>query len=471
VQLTPVLSQVPPLLGSKGQLCTRVHVPSKNELKEVGLANLVLSNGWERVHITVGVQTEHESVCTYEVRLYEYEELEVNDQCPEEADFEADCQGVCRIGCRLTTSPDGVRGAYQECQLQVPAAQTLVAVVAWSSESACSLRATDSLVVSLRPYTAVYECPDHGEFVDFRDSCANCHESEAARTACPSGQRLDGCPALDSTSAACVECTEGADLVNASVAEWVDSNVSICAWKCAEEYYESQLLGRRQCNACSNASEVICSAGEQQQSCKQFSDAGCVQCAEVNKGSYSANEMFVDGCSSQCKPGHYNDTSRHQEGRCLRCWDRNELLLHASFKRAQFVYFENCTDTDNALWHPCTEEEGSILVGSDPGFTGQCERDCKLGWHRDDDDPTCVQCTHPKEVEDGNQTSQNLNSSAFTWQPGSCNFTCIPPYIDTLRNTTQQQDELAQTCVRCDICLDGQYPSGPYCQCNECLRK
>ena len=86
VQLTPVLSQVPPLLGSRGQLCTPVHVPSKEELEQVGLAHLVrgLSDDWDRVHITVGVQTEHERVCTYEVRLYEYDEdeLEVSGQCP-----------------------------------------------------------------------------------------------------------------------------------------------------------------------------------------------------------------------------------------------------------------------------------------------------------------------------------------------------------------------------------------------------
>jgi hypothetical protein len=474
VQLTPVLSQVPPLLGSRGQLCTPVHVPSKEELEQVGLAHLVrgLSDDWDRVHITVGVQTEHERVCTYEVRLYEYDEdeLEVSGQCPGEADFEPSCQGLCRIGCRLTTSPDSVRGAYQECQLQVPTlSQTQVGVVVWPSESACLLGANDSLVVSLRPYTAVYECPDKGEFVDFRDSCSNCHESEAARTACQLGQRLQGCPVLDSASkedVKCIDCIEGADLVQAGVAEWVRSNVSICAWKCKEQNYESQVLGRRQCKACTDAAEVVCSAGELKQRCGQFSDTECVLCPEVNKGSYSTNEMFVAGCISKCKPGHYNDTSRHQEGRCLRCWDRNELLRHADVEKVPFVYFKNCTQTANADWKACPQEDGSTLVGSDPGFTGHCLRECKVGWHLEPGNLTCVKCPHPRHVENGWPTSQDLNSSAFTWNPGSCSFTCTPPYLSTHRNHNNSE----HTCVLCNICPNGQYPSGPYCACNSCLR-
>jgi hypothetical protein len=148
-------------------------------------------------------------------------------------------------------------------------------------------------------------------------------------------------------------------------------------------YGASAVTRTSQCKACTNASEVMCASVQLRQPCRPFSDAVCVQCPEVNKGSYIANEMFEDDCISKCKPGHYNDTSRHQEGRCLRCWDRNELLRDASLQRAQFVYFKNCTDTANARWHACPEEEGSTLVGSDPGFTGHCLRECQLGWHRD----------------------------------------------------------------------------------------
>ena len=43
------------------------------------------------------------------------------------------------------------------------------------------------------------ECPA-GQFVNSRDLCSNCHESYAARGACPKGERLKGCPALDSSS-------------------------------------------------------------------------------------------------------------------------------------------------------------------------------------------------------------------------------------------------------------------------------
>jgi hypothetical protein len=125
-----------------------------------------------------------------------------------------------------------VRGAYTECQLQVPmalASEVALGVVAWPRAgpedlfASCRLDANDSLVVSLRPHTAVYECPS-GHFVDERGGCQYCHGAEGA--ACAPGTRLEGCPAL-AAGGRCVNCTEDADLVLAQQAHWVASTQKI----------------------------------------------------------------------------------------------------------------------------------------------------------------------------------------------------------------------------------------------------
>jgi hypothetical protein len=478
VQLTPVLSQVPALQGGEGQLCAGVRVPSAQELAQVGLEGLVASDHWERVHVTVGLQTQHAQACAYQLRLY----LAQDSECPAAAS--ANASGVGLIGCELTTDAGNVRGAYAECQLQVPmalASEVALGVVAWpragpEESAACRLDANDSLVVSLRPHTAVYECPS-GHFVDERGGCQYCHGAEGA--ACAPGTRLEGCPAL-AAGGRCVNCTEGADLVLAQQAHWVASTQSICAWKCSAGFYETELLGKRACAPCSPAS--ACGPGQRSQSCREFEDTKCVTCPDLvlSKGFYAANEIFVDGCDSACKPGHYNNTERHANGRCMRCWDRTELILDASRSPHRFLAFSNCTATANARWTPCAQEAGSRLVDSDPGagtpadpFTGRCRRECEDGYVLAAGG--CSPCPHPPRVEHGSPTSLPLEAAAFTWHRGSCNFTCAPPYVST-RARGGQDPAVVDTCVLCrhlngsHLCPSGSFPAGPYCACDTCRR-
>jgi len=482
VQLTPVLSQVPALQGGQGQLCAGVRVPSAQELAQVGLEGLVASDHWERVHVTVGLQTQHAQACAYQLRLY----LAQDSECPAAAS--ANASGV--IGCELTTGAGNVRGAYAECQLQVPmalASEVALGVVAWprggpEESAACRLDTNDSLVVSLRPHTAVYECPG-GHFVDERGGCQYCHGAEGA--ACAPGTRLEGCPAL-APGGRCIACTEGADLVLAQQAHWVASTQSICAWKCSAGYYETGVLGKRACAPCSPAS--ACGPGQRSQSCREFEDTKCVTCPDLvlSKGFYAANEIFVDGCDSACKPDHYNNTERHADGRCMRCWDRTELILDASRSPHRFLAFSNCTATANARWTPCAQEAGSRLVDSDPGagtpadpFTGRCRRECEDGYvlaaGDNDQIASCSQCPHPPRVERGSLTSLPLEAAAFTWHRGSCNFTCTPPYVST-RARDGQDPAVVHTCVMCrhlngsHLCPSGRFPAGPYCACDTCRR-
>lgn len=479
VQLAPVLSQVPPLRGGQGQLCTPVRVPSVADLAQIGLETLVASDHWARVHVTVGLQTQHTRACAYSVRLY----LARAEGCPAAGSLNA--SGVALIGCELSTSPDNVRGAYQECQLQVPVAlsgEDALGVVAWPSAAgpdACHLGADDSLVAFLRPHTAIYECPA-GHFVS-EGRCSPCHAGEAVFTRCPLGTRLEGCPALYGTAAgSCVACAEDSELVLAAQAHWVQSSQDICVWECNAGFYETRVLGKRRCTPCSPP--PTCASGQQPQSCTAFADASCVTCPDLTltKGFYAANEMFVDGCASQCRPGHYNNTERHAEGRCMRCWDRTELMLQASQLGHRFVAFFNCTATANARYEPCEEQPGSRLLESDPGagtdsspFTGLCVRECEAGYALQAG--RCSQCPHPPRVHNGSPTALPLEASVFTWHRGSCNFTCLPPFLST-RARSNHDPAVVDTCVLCQhlngshLCPNGRFPAGPYCACDTCRR-
>jgi hypothetical protein len=105
--------------------------------------------------------------------------------------------------------------------------------VAVRPEPGCALGGNDSLVVWLRPYTALSSCPS-GQLRDWAGECVHCHDLEVST--CLPGMRLAGCPALEQSSE-CVECTEGAAQVALDRAHSVQSNESICAWECGQEFF------------------------------------------------------------------------------------------------------------------------------------------------------------------------------------------------------------------------------------------
>jgi hypothetical protein len=468
VQLAPVLSSVPPQRGmsDRSALCALVYVPSVAELTIIGLQTLVVAKHWQRLHVTVSLEravtNAADTPCSFVARLFRA----TDNACPAWSEQHA---GLQRAGCRALEDSHGVRGAYAECQLEVPLGidDLAVAVHPESASAECALSAADSLVVWLRPYTALYSC-SAGQFRDAAGECINCHDSESVDS-CPRGRRLSGCPALQHAPSQCVECVEGADVVALGTAEWVQTGSSICAWQCKDKFFRiDSASAAGACAPCSATEQ--CPPGERWQPCDALQDGRCVQCPAP-----PPNAVYVAGCEPQCETGYYKDT----DGRCKRCWDRTELVLHASLQLRFFALF-NCTATTNAVWRPCVEEPGARVVGSDPGagtdeepFTGSCVLECQPGWRRRDalepGEATCVKCEHPRRVERGLVTARDLQPSAFAWLPQSCDFTCLSPW-----RSTRARGGAIDTCVLCEqedggyLCTDGEYPTGPYCECRAC---
>ena len=240
-----------------------------------------------------------------------------------------------------------------------------------------------------------------------------------------------------------------------------------------------------ECQLCSV--EIRCDPGQRWQPCpadgeQALVDAHCEPCEDLRlqKGSYAANERYVEqfaqACETECKAGFYNETSsQHPEGRCKRCWDRTELVLHASLAEPFFALHE-CTETTNAYFSACPDEPGARVVGSDPGFTDSCVFKCNPGCRRrnetDQASPVCEECEHPRQIILGNVTELPLQEEAFEWKLESCDFSCRLPWQSTHRAGVEATD--VPSCVLCAnqddsyLCPDGQYPAGPFCLCQSC---
>ena len=474
VQLAPVLSLFPPQ-RFEDVLCALVHVPTEDDLRQLDLDALITEEDvqeWKRVHVTLSLETERE--CAFVARLHPPEQWQT---CPAASDLPS---GLERAGCSLSTTPANVRGNYAECQVEVPLdVRTLIVAVRPEDEN-CTFGAQDSLVVWLRPYTALFSC-ESGQFMDAEGNCANCHDTESL-SACDPGERRAGCPALEQDSP-CIHCSSnsrGADLVLNNTARWVESNTSLCAYECVQGYFRDGA----ECQLCSV--EIRCDPGQRWQPCpadgeQALVDAHCEPCEDLRlqKGSYAANERYVEqfaqACETACKDNFYNETSQLPEGRCKRCWDRTDLVLHASLAEPFFALHE-CTETTNAYFSACPDEPGARVVGSDPGFTGSCVYKCDPGWRRrnetDQASPVCEECEHPRQIILGNVTELPLQEEAFEWKLESCDFSCRLPWQSTHRAGVEATD--VPSCVLCAnqddsyLCPDGQYPAGPFCLCQSC---
>ena len=177
----------------------------------------------------------------------------------------------------------------------------------------------------------------------------------------------------------------------------VQSNESICAWECGQEFF----LVEWGCVNCSTQG-LACPPGQRWQACSERADAGCTACPDLRlaKGSYAANKQWAKGdeCASECSAGFYNDKTQFAEGRCRHCWDRTELALHAGLEQQFFALFA-CNATRNARWAPRRSRAHTSLE--------QC---------------------------------------AFEWQPESCAINCLPPWLSTRARSSTAED----TCVLCD---------------------
>lgn len=487
IQVAPVLSSFPGFTGAGSKRCARVHVPSAQQLADIGLQHLFLGNhsirhdDWERVPATVSLDVRSQSVlgCSYAAQLFM-----MRDDCVRDESAASERPGrLEHLGCKLELLPGGM-GVYDECQIELPAYLVSdrdedtgigIALAPLTDDLSCTLPPQSSFFVSLRPHTKLYSC-SKGEFLHAEGACRNCHEY-GGHDLCNPGFRLRGCPALERADRQnCVPCDEGRDLVEQRTAAYVPvaNSTAPCQWKCNEGYFVLEHLGARRCIRCQE--EHACVLGMQWQGCSFNQDAGCVPCEDLwlTKGPYADNEEYFNHsntCQTQCKADHYRD----RLGFCKKCWDRTELILNES---PGFYTFKKCTPNRNAEAVRCVEEEGSEIVDHDPGFTGDCQRTCSKGWHKVSD--KCTRCQHPPLVVDGEvMTTQFLPPDAFEWVPGSpdCAFECKLPYTDAPLssgytsgyNNASGYNSTGHTCVRCDVCEVGQYPYGTLCKCSTCV--
>ena len=131
----------------------------------IDLDTLVERDHWERLHVTISLETAE--ACAYTARLYTGHGM----LCPSEPDTP---QGLELVGCALSTSTHNVRGAYAECQLEVPMGIKDIGVVVRGQDN-CQLSSNDSLVVWLRRPSA------NARVAALPVSLPRCHEISALR--------------------------------------------------------------------------------------------------------------------------------------------------------------------------------------------------------------------------------------------------------------------------------------------------
>jgi len=480
LQITPVLSDFP-ATAQEGVLCTMLRIPSSHELAMIGLQHLLRGNhsqshdDWERLDVNVGLSVvtkrEELSACKFTASLFYALQ---DSSCAEDPEQPAHLHSLHRLGCSLLLSNKHVVGAYAECQISVPTFLSSVGrigiAVHAAENTSCALEHTDDLLVSLRAHTQLFSCPQ-GQFLDLTGTCISCHKST---TVCPPGSRLRGCPALEPAAVEnCVQCTEGSEFVASGAAQYVARDNEPCHWNCTAGYFLFQIFGERSCRKCQLPPESGCDAGYVWQQCSHTQDSACVPCPDLRltSGPYAVNEKYLEivnksnTCQTQCKEGSY----RAYDGLCKKCWDRAQLLLHAG---TGFFFFKPCIDSKNAQAHVCVAKPGELIVASDPGegtaenpFTGQCAIECSPGWFLNNN--ACKQCWPPLQIVQGMLTGAELPEHAYTWTKNTsipCTYECKLPYTRT------RADAAVQTCVQCsDVCVTGEYPSGPYCKCASCL--
>ena len=210
---------------------------------------------------------------------------------------------------------------------------------------------------------------------------------------------LAGCPALEQSSE-CVECTEGAAQVALDGAHRVQSNESICAWECGQEFF----LVEWGCVNCSTQG-LACPPGQRWHACSERADAGCTPCPDLRlaKGSY-----------------HRRPTSSGQRETSAR---PNAVLACTTTRHSSPRAAAGTAGTARS-WR-CTRASSSSSSLSLPAT----RRAMRAG-HR----------------ARRSRAHTSLEQCAFEWQPESCAINCLPPWLSTRARSSTAED----TCVLCD---------------------
>jgi hypothetical protein len=171
---------------------------------------------------------------------------------------------------------------------------------------------------------------------------------------------LAGCPALEQSSE-CVECTEGAAQVALDGAHRVQSNESICAWECGQEFF----LVEWGCVNCSTQG-LACPPGQRWHACSERADAGCTPCPDLRlaKGSYHRRPTSSGQRETSARPNAVLacTTTRHSSPRAAagtagtarswRCTRASSSSSSLSLPATRHV----------SRWAPCAQESGAHLA-------------------------------------------------------------------------------------------------------------
>ena len=227
--------------------------------------------------------------------------------------------------------------------------------VAVRPEPGCALGGNDSLVVWLRPYTALSSCPS-GQLRDWAGECVHCHDLEVSARHAPGGLPR----ARAELRVRRVHRGRGASgarrrAQGAEQREHLRVGVRPGVLPCR--------MGLRQLQHAGAGVSARPALARVQRASGRGLHAVPGPASREGLLSSAANKQWAKGdeCASECSAGLYNDKTQFAEGRCRHCWDRTELALHAGLEQQFFALFA-CNATRNARPAPCAQESGAHLA-------------------------------------------------------------------------------------------------------------
>jgi hypothetical protein len=230
--------------------------------------------------------------------------------------------------------------------------------------------------------------------------------------------------------------------------------------------------------------------------------------------------VALSGGTAFCRSRCVENAFRHEDGRCKPCRSRELVLKEAAEDPAEAALFfavSPCAADEDTVARACEEREGTRIASHDPAETGECPRACLPGFWLNSTfsdgereyNGTCAPC-EPATVLDAqlgplSELSTSQAHPALVVAAYTCALECQGPYVllrerleqaglwdedgfmdgSLVVNTTRLWSprfaehaennmitalDANRTCVKCEnVCLEGSYPTGPLCQCADCV--
>ena len=470
LQMRPVLTVYGSIL-TDGALMTVFYMPTKAELDELGLGNVVTGDDvskWKRLHMTVGV---NRGDCRVHL-------IEVNAEGEEvSGDLGIHSNRLRELGC--TTD-------QRQCHLEVPYSFRDV-----NSKHYVGLKANladdcqaSNIEAWIAPLTSLWECEGDFFWSEEEKKCQECVTDGNIDQTCTPGEYVPGCDALKKLSnSGCVSCQNSNEKSNLNA--W--SSDEICVLECIEG---TSFLEDGVCKPCSTGTtchdrelDLVTNRGWKVQKCTKTEDEKCVLCPEIQKSIFSSNEVFVQDpntiCNTTCLEGFYRDLTPPYY--CRPCQDLDTLKAElefirdtdalyrfrkcSRFKRAEIqtckvecvtcqsdeYVLEPCTISQNRVCNPCREcDAGEFKSRACSQFeNAECQpcRTCGAG------ETLLEACSETTDT-----TCQQCPQGTFKILPGneectSCQPDCAEGSLELIPCTSTSDRE----CQTCSFCGAGQF--------------